>query len=100
MGRNCRSPSRSRWYHRPSIRIRFHQWASPFRVPQTLRASRQIRLHMAVGDLSGRCYGGHQNRAGVSATAEIIMTVLPGEIDRQPDARIGLNLMHFWPQEK
>ena len=57
-------------------------------------------LHMAVGDLSARVFGGHLNRAVVSATAEIIMTVLPGEIDRQPDARIGLNLMHFWPQEK
>ena len=66
----------------------------------TQRGRPYAHLHMAVGDLSGRCYGGHLNRAVVSATAEIIMTVLPGEIDRQPDARIGLNLMHFWPQEK
>lgn len=54
-------------------------------------------LHMAVGDLAGRCYGGHLNRAVVSATAEIIMTVIHGEVDRQPDAKIGLNLMHFLP---
>ena len=66
----------------------------------TQRGRPYAHLHMAVGDLSGRCYGGHLNRAVVSATAEIIMTVLPGEIARQPDARIGLNLMHFWPQEK
>ena len=50
----------------------------------TQRGRPYAHLHMAVG----------------GATAEIIMTVLPGEIDRQPDARIGLNLMHFWPQEK
>ena len=66
----------------------------------TQRGRPYAHLHMAVGDLSGRCYGGHLNRAVVGATAEIIMTVLPGEIGRQPDARIGLNLMHFWPQEK
>ena len=66
----------------------------------TQRGRPYAHLHMAVSDLAGRCYGGHLNRAVVSATAEIIMTVLPGEIDRQPDARIGLNLMHFWPQEK
>ena len=57
-------------------------------------------LHMAVGDLAGRCYGGHLNRAVVSATAELIITVLPGEVDRQPDPKIGLNLMHFWPEEQ
>ena len=54
-------------------------------------------LHMAVGDLAGRCYGGHLNRAVVSATAEIILNVIPGEVERQPDAKIGLNLMHFLP---
>ena len=57
-------------------------------------------LHMAVGDLAGRCYGGHLNRAVGSATAELIITVLPGEVDRQPDPKIGLNLMHFWPEEQ
>ena len=57
-------------------------------------------LHMAVSDLAARCFGGHLNRGVVSASAEIVIQVLPGEIDRQPDARIGLNLMHFWPQEK
>ena len=54
-------------------------------------------LHMAVGDLAGRCYGGHLNRAVVSATAEIILTVIPGEVERKPDPKIGLNLMEFLP---
>lgn len=52
-------------------------------------------LHMAVGDISGRCYGGHLNRAVVSATAEIILNVIPGNVERKPDTKIGLNLMHF-----
>ena len=66
----------------------------------TQRGRPYAHLHMAVGDLSARCFGGHLNRAVVSATAEIILNVIPGEIDRQPDPRIGLNLMHFWPEEK
>ena len=65
----------------------------------TQRNRPDAHLHMAVSDLASRCYGGHLNRAVVSATAEIIINVLPGEIDRQPDAKIGLNLMHFWPKE-
>ena len=36
----------------------------------TQRSRPYAHLHMAVGDLSGRCYGGHLNRAVVSATAE------------------------------
>ena len=64
----------------------------------TQRGRPYAHLHMAVGDLAGRCYGGHLNRAVVSATAEIIMTVIPGgEIERKPDAKIGLNLMEFLP---
>ena len=66
----------------------------------TQRGRPYTHLHMAVSDLAGRCYGGHLNRAVVSATAEIVIQTIPGEIDRQPDAKIGLNLMHFWPDEK
>ena len=57
-------------------------------------------LHMAVGALSARVFGGHLNRAVVSASAELVIQPIPGEIDRQPDAQIGLNLMHFWPKEQ
>ena len=57
-------------------------------------------LHMAVGDLAGRCYGGHLNRGVVSATAELIIQTIPGEVDRQPNPQIGLNLMHFWSEEQ
>ena len=57
-------------------------------------------LHMAVGDLAGRCYGGHLHRGVVSATAELIIQTIPGEVDRQPNPQIGLNLMHFWPEEQ
>ena len=65
----------------------------------TQRGRPYTHLHMAVGDLAGRCYGGHLNRGVVSATAEIVVQTIPGEVDRKPDPTIGLNLMHFWPQE-
>ena len=65
----------------------------------TQRKRPYAHLHMAVGDLAGRCYGGHLNRGGGSATAELIIQTIPGEVDRQPDPKIGLNLMHFWPEE-
>lgn len=52
-------------------------------------------LHMAVADVSGRCFGGHLNRAVVSATVEIIINIIDGVVDREPNAQIGLNLMHF-----
>ena len=66
----------------------------------TQRVRPYAHLHMAVSDLAARCFGGHLNRGVVSASAEIIIQVLPGEIDRQPDPKIGLNLMHFWPEGK
>ena len=66
----------------------------------TQRGRPYAHLHMAVSDLAARCFGGHLNRGVVSASAEIIIQVLPGEIDRQPDPKIGLNLMHFWPEGK
>ena len=66
----------------------------------TQRGRPYAHLHMSVSDLAARCYGGHLNRAVVSATAEIVIQTIPGEIDRRPDAKIGLNLMHFWPEEK
>ncbi len=56
-------------------------------------------LHMAVGDNSSRCYGGHLNRAICSATVEIVIQTIPGIVERKPDAKIGLNLMHFPVEE-
>ena len=65
----------------------------------TQRMRPYAHLLLAVGDLAGRCYGGHLNRGVVSATAELIIQTIPGEVARQPDPKIGLNLMHFWPEE-
>ena len=49
-------------------------------------------IHMSAGNEKGEVFGGHLNRALVSATCEMIVTVIDGEIDRYPDADVGLNL--------
>lgn len=52
-------------------------------------------LHMAVGDNAGRVYGGHLNRAVVSATAEIVVRRMHGSVEREPNPEIGLTLLKF-----
>lgn len=54
-----------------------------------------LHLHMSAGDAKGRVFGGHLNRAVISATAEIVVQLLPGEADRRFDETIGLNLLRF-----
>lgn len=48
---------------------------------------------MSAGNEKGEVFGGHLNRAVVSATCEMIVTVIDGEIDRYADADVGLNLL-------
>ena len=52
-------------------------------------------LHMSAGDGQGRVFGGHLNRAVVSATCEMVVRKLPGTVDRAFSPEIGLNLLKF-----
>ena len=52
-------------------------------------------LHMSAGNEKGEVFGGHLKRAVVSATCEMIVTPLEGEIDRRYDPDTGLNLWRF-----
>lgn len=49
-------------------------------------------LHMSAGNDKGEVFGGHLNRAIISATCEMIVTVIDGEVDRYHDDNVGLNL--------
>ena len=48
---------------------------------------------MSAGNDKGEVFGGHLNRAMVSATCEMVVTVIDGEIDRYADPDVGLNLL-------
>lgn len=52
-------------------------------------------LHMSAGDDQGRVFGGHLNRARISATCEMAVRELPGRVDRKKDPETGLNLWEF-----
>ncbi|MBO5556048.1 MAG: DNA-binding protein [Oscillospiraceae bacterium] len=50
-------------------------------------------LHMSAGNEKGQVFGGHLNEAWISATCELVLTVLDGTVERVFDEEIGLNLM-------
>ena len=52
-------------------------------------------IHMSCGDSHGKVYGGHLNRAVVSATCEMVITIIDGIVDRYHDDEVGLNLFKF-----
>lgn len=52
-------------------------------------------LHMSAGDGQGHVVGGHLNRAVISATCEMVVTDIPGAVDRAFSEEIGLNLLKF-----
>ena len=61
----------------------------------TMNGEYYSHLHMSAGDDTGKVFGGHLNRAIVSATCEMIINIIDGNVDRYFDEEIGLNLFKF-----
>ncbi len=61
----------------------------------TLNGEFYTHIHMSAGNDRGEVFGGHLNRAMVSATCEMVVTVVEGRVDRRFDEEIGLNLLRF-----
>lgn len=59
----------------------------------TMNGQFYSHLHMSAGNDRGEVFGGHLNRAIISATCEMTVTVINGEVDRYFDEDIGLNLL-------
>ena len=54
-----------------------------------------LHLHLSAGNEYGKVMGGHLNGARVSATCEVVVRVINGEVGRQFSNEIGLNLFKF-----
>lgn len=52
-------------------------------------------IHMSFGNDKGEVFGGHLYSAVVSATCEMIVTLINGKVDREFNEDIGLNLFKF-----
>lgn len=61
----------------------------------TMNGAFYCHLHMSAGNDKGEVFGGHLNQAFVSATCEMIITILDGTVDRAYSEEIGLNLFRF-----
>lgn len=61
----------------------------------TMNGEFYSHLHMSCGDVNGNVFGGHLNRAVVSATCELVMYIIDGRVDRKFSEEIGLNLFEF-----
>lgn len=61
----------------------------------TMNGEFYCHLHMSAGNEKGEVFGGHLNQAFVSATCEMVITVIDGTVDRYYDEEIGLNLFRF-----
>ena len=58
----------------------------------TMNGEYYAHLHMSAGDEQGRVFGGHLNEAIISATCEMVVEVIDGQVERAHDADVGLNL--------
>ena len=54
-----------------------------------------LHLHMSAGNEYGKVMGGHLNEAHVSATCEVVVRTVQGEVGRAFSTDIGLNLFEF-----
>ena len=61
----------------------------------TMNGEYYAHLHMSAGNDKGEVFGGHLNRAVISATCEMVIRVIDGTVDRRFSEEVGLNLFEF-----
>lgn len=54
-----------------------------------------LHIHASAGNAKGIALGGHLKKAVISATGEIVVRVLNGQVGRRYSEKIGLNLFDF-----
>lgn len=61
----------------------------------TMNGEFYTHIHMSAGNDKGEVFGGHLNKAIVSATCEMVINVVDGSVDREFNDEVGLNLFKF-----
>ncbi|MGN0508502.1 MAG: PPC domain-containing DNA-binding protein [Ruminococcus sp.] len=61
----------------------------------TMNGEFYAHLHMSAGNDKGEVFGGHLNRARISATCEMVITVADATVERKFNEDVGLNLFDF-----
>ena len=56
---------------------------------------RRFGNHIVARFDRGEVFGGHLNRAVISATCELVIEVIDGVVERRADPEVGLNLFEF-----
>lgn len=54
-----------------------------------------LHLHAALCDAEMLTHGGHVNELRISATCEMVLRLIPGQVGRKQDPETGLNLFAF-----
>ncbi len=54
-----------------------------------------LHMHIMLSDNKYNAFGGHLNKAVVSATCEVIIEEFEGRLDRYFDEKIGINLFEI-----
>lgn len=54
-----------------------------------------LHLHMSAADNNGNVVGGHLNKCVISATCEMFISIINGNVDRIKDEETGLNIFKF-----
>ncbi len=61
----------------------------------TMNGDYYAHLHMSAGDTAGHVVGGHLNQAIISATCEMVIQIIDGQVDREFNREVGLNTFKF-----
>ena len=59
----------------------------------TMKGKIYLHLHITISDSNNNAFGGHLNSAIISTTGEIIIEEIKGEIEREFNEEVKLNLL-------
>ena len=58
----------------------------------TMNGDFYTHIHLSAGNEKGEVFGGHLNKAVVSGTCEMVVSLIDGTVDRYYDDETGLNI--------